>query len=44
MRLPSPRLVFASLAIVSCALLASGLALGELVHLEPCNVCNFQRL
>ena len=44
MRLPSPRLVFASLAIVSCGLLASGLALGELGHLEPCYLCNFQRL
>lgn len=44
MHLPSHRHVFGSLAVVSCGLLASGLILGELVHLEPCYLCNFQRL
>ena len=44
MPLPSRRVVFGLLAIASSGLLASGLILGELVHLEPCYLCNFQRL
>ena len=38
-----PRLVFAALAIVAFGLLAAGLILGEVVHLDPCYLCNFQR-
>ena len=41
---PSHRVVFGLLAVASGGLLASGLILGELVHLEPCYLCNFQRL
>lgn len=44
MPLPSRRVVFGVLAVASGGLLASGLILGELVHLEPCYLCNFQRL
>ena len=40
----SRRAVFALLAAASGGLLASGLILGEVVHLEPCYLCNFQRL
>lgn len=39
----TPRQVFAALTIVALGLLASGLVLGELVQLEPCYLCNFQR-
>ena len=42
--LPSRRAVFGLLATASGGLLASGLILGEVVHLEPCYLCNFQRL
>ena len=38
------RLVFAALALVSGGLLAAGLILGKLAHLDPCYLCNFQRL
>lgn len=44
MSLPSRRVVFGLLAVASGGLLASGLILGEIVHLEPCYLCNFQRL
>jgi len=40
----SHRFVFGILAVVSSTLLAAGLILGELAHLEPCYLCNFQRL
>ncbi|MBP7204034.1 MAG: disulfide bond formation protein B [Propionivibrio sp.] len=40
----SRRAVFGLLAAASSGLLASGLMLGEVVHLEPCYLCNFQRL
>ena len=40
----STRIVFAALAIVSLGLLAAGLVLGELARLQPCYLCNFQRL
>ena len=40
----STRFVFAALAIVSLGLLAAGLVLGELARLQPCYLCNFQRL
>lgn len=40
----STRRVFALLALVSLALLASGLILGEWAKLQPCHLCNFQRL
>ena len=40
----STRIVFAALAIVSLGLLAAGLILGELARLQPCYLCNFQRL
>ena len=41
---PTPRFVFGSMAVISSGLLASGLVLGELVQLDPCYLCNFQRL
>ena len=44
MPLLAPRRVFALLAIVSGGLLVSGLILGEYAHLDPCYLCNFQRL
>ena len=40
----SRRAVFGLLAAAASGLLASGLILGEVVHLEPCYLCNFQRL
>ena len=40
----SNRIVFAMLAVVSLGLLAAGLILGELARLQPCHLCNFQRL
>jgi len=40
----SSRLVFAVLATASLGLLASGLVIGELAKLQPCHLCNFQRL
>ena len=40
----STRCVFALLATVSLGLVAAGLVLGELAHLHPCHLCNFQRL
>ena len=43
MRLSS-RSTFALLAAASLGLLASGLVLGELIKLQPCHLCNFQRL
>ena len=42
--LPSRRTVFGLLAAAASVLLASGLILGEVAHLEPCYLCNFQRL
>ena len=40
----SSRTVFSLLALVSLGLLAAGLVLGELARLQPCHLCNFQRL
>ena len=40
----STRSVFALLATVSLGLLASGLILGALARLQPCHLCNLQRL
>ena len=40
----STRFYFALLAAVSAGLLVSGLVLGELLRLQPCYLCNFQRL
>ena len=40
----STRRGFALLATVSLGLVAAGLVLGELAHLHPCHLCNFQRL
>ena len=40
----SNRIVFAMLAVASLGLLAAGLILGELARLQPCHLCNFQRL
>ena len=40
----SSRTVFSLLALVSLSLLAAGLVLGELARLQPCHLCNFQRL
>ena len=40
----STRIVFVLLALSSLALLAAGLILGELARLQPCHLCNFQRL
>ena len=40
----STRSVFALLAAISAGLLAAGLMLGELLRLQPCYLCNFQRL
>ena len=41
---PSRRAVFSLLAAASGGLLVAGLILGEVAHLEPCYLCNFQRL
>lgn len=38
------RTFFTLLAVVSLGLLGAGLALGELLHLQPCYLCNVQRL
>ena len=40
----STRSVFAVLATTSLGLVASGLILGELARLQPCHLCNLQRL
>ncbi len=40
----SARSVFALLAIVSAGLLGGGLVIGEIARLQPCHLCNFQRL
>lgn len=40
----STRIVFAMLALASLGLLAAGLILGEMARLQPCHLCNFQRL
>lgn len=44
MKPPAPRYVFAALSLVAGGLLVAGLILGELAHLDPCYLCNFQRL
>ena len=41
--IPSRRLTFGLVAAISCGLLGSGLALGEILRLAPCYLCNFQR-
>lgn len=38
------RYVFAFLSLVSGGLLAAGLTLGQFARLDPCYLCNFQRL
>ena len=43
MRLSS-RIIFFLLAAASFGLLASGLLIGEWAKLQPCHLCNFQRL
>ncbi|MBS1229432.1 MAG: disulfide bond formation protein DsbB [Proteobacteria bacterium] len=43
MRLSS-RSAFALLATASLGLLASGLVIGEMARLQPCHLCNLQRL
>lgn len=43
MRLSS-RSAFALLAAASAALLAAGLLIGDWARLQPCHLCNFQRL
>ncbi|WP_301102415.1 disulfide bond formation protein B [Propionivibrio sp.] len=40
----STRSVFALLTTASLGLLASGLVIGELARLQPCHLCNLQRL
>ena len=40
----SNRTVFVLLALASLGLLAGGLVLGEVARLQPCHLCNFQRL
>lgn len=40
----STRIVFVLLALSSLGLLAAGLILGELARLQPCHLCNFQRV
>ena len=40
----SPRCSFALISLVSIVSLAGGLALGEFARLQPCYLCNFQRL
>lgn len=40
----SHRAVFVFLAFCAAGLLATGLALGEWLRLQPCYLCNFQRL
>ncbi len=40
----SVRTVFALLAAAALCLLAGGLIIGEVAHLHPCYLCNFQRL
>ncbi len=44
MLLLNPRRVFTMLAVVSCGLLVAGLILGKFARLDPCYLCNFQRL
>ena len=39
----SNRLVFVLLTLFSLGLLAAGLVIGEIKHLNPCHLCNFQR-
>ena len=39
----SARLVFVFLALAPLVLLGSGLLLGEIMRLQPCYLCNFQR-
>lgn len=43
MRQLSSRVLFLLLGLSSVALLASGLILGDLLRLQPCYLCNFQR-
>lgn len=40
----STRTVFVLLTVASLGLLGAGLTLGELARLQPCYLCNFQRL
>ena len=40
----STRIVFVLLASSSLGLLVSGLLLGDWARLQPCHLCNFQRL
>jgi len=40
----STRFVFVVLALFSIGLLAAGLVIGEIARLNPCHLCNFQRL
>ncbi len=40
----SNRIAFSALAVAALGLLAAGLILGELARLQPCYLCNFQRL
>ena len=40
----STRSVFALLAAASLGLLVAGLIVGEVMHLQPCHLCNLQRL
>jgi disulfide bond formation protein DsbB len=40
----STRVVFALLVAASLGLLASGLMIGEVARLQPCHLCNLQRL
>ena len=40
----SVRTLFALLAAASLGLLGAGLVLGEVMRLQPCYLCNFQRL
>ena len=40
----STRSVFALLAAAALGLLASGLIIGEVMRLQPCHLCNLQRL
>lgn len=40
----STRVVFILFALASLGLLGAGLVLGDVMHLQPCYWCNFQRL
>ncbi len=40
----STRSVFALLAVASLGLLAAGLIIGDALRLQPCHLCNLQRL